>query len=113
MLNEASEARRWQVVNLGQPGFNSSQAATRAIAFLENDSRPVRAVLFNAGKNNEHNLTAARILPREVRELGLRASVAYLLSNSRAFRFGQITLSRLDALRKKPTASWRRSVTGW
>ncbi|MCZ7586427.1 MAG: hypothetical protein M5R36_25580 [Deltaproteobacteria bacterium] len=93
--------RRWQVLNYGHPGFNSSQAANRALNFLWTDERPLHAVIFNAGKNNEHNLADARVLPDDVRHLGMGAAIAHLLADSRAFRFGQITLSRLEALTDK------------
>jgi len=95
-LRESHRRMRFAVVNVGRAGFNSSQAANRAAEVMAQLPRRPTLIIFNAGKNNEHNFTDARILPDEARKMNRLDQFKYLLAHSRAFRLGQITVSRLQ-----------------
>jgi lysophospholipase L1-like esterase len=95
-LRESRHRTRIAVVNVGRSGFNSSQAADRAADFMAHMPRRPTLIIFNAGKNNDHNFTDARILPDEARKMSRLDQFKYLLAHSRAFRLGQITVSRLQ-----------------
>jgi len=94
-LRESHRRTRFAVVNLGHAGFNSSQAANRVVDFIAHMPRRPTVIIFNAGKNNDHDFSDARILPEEARGMNRIDQFKYLLANSRAFRLGQITVSRL------------------
>ena len=96
LLNKQDRARTWQVVNLGMPGNNSSQTLQMVKGYLTADYTRPRLVIFCAGSNNEHNFANARIIPADLAGRGNKAWVKYLLANSRLFRMGQITVSRLE-----------------
>ena len=97
LLNHADPSHFYQVLNAGVPGHNSSQT----LSMLEQQlatGPPPDLVLWLSGKNNDHNLTDAYFLPDEVKGLGQRGKVSYLLENSRALRLGRITVRRLEKL---------------
>lgn len=96
-LNAKDPQRRYQVLNLGVSGYNTSQAADRAINLLETVPRLPNVLLFCAGFNNMWNLEGASILPQEIREKSQKKSWEYLLAHSRAFKLTQITAARLAA----------------
>ncbi len=99
ILNQRGNERVYQVINLGHSGFNSSQAANEAVRYLTHRTVDIPVtIIFNAGRNNSHNLTDARIVPEQLRTQGVKRQVDYLFAKSRAFRFGQITMSRLEHL---------------
>lgn len=97
-LNDVDRSRRYRVVNLGRAGDNSSEAVDRALEFLRATPRQPDAIVFNAGKNNDHNLRHARIFPEIEDTNDYRVWAKHLLSNSRAVRLSQLTWSRLEAL---------------
>ncbi|MDP8224388.1 MAG: SGNH/GDSL hydrolase family protein [Candidatus Lernaella stagnicola] len=101
LLNESRGGRITRVINLGLGGQNSSEAADSVLAFLEHTPRAPVAIIFNAGKNNDHNLRRARIAPELVHEGDYRDWARYLLSESRAFRLSQITVRRLEGLARE------------
>lgn len=94
-LRESHRRARFAVINLGHAGFNSSQAANHAADFVAHMPRRPTLIIFNAGKNNDHDFSDARILPEEARGMSRVDQFKYLLANSRAFRLGQITVARL------------------
>ncbi|MCB1154847.1 SGNH/GDSL hydrolase family protein [bacterium] len=98
LLNDQRPCDRYRVVNLGHAGYNSSQTVNDAQAYMDENRSPPEIVIFNAGRNNDHNFTDARIIPEEHRFRGVRGVLRHLLSESRAHRFGQITVSRLKSL---------------
>jgi len=97
-LSETHPGLVFAVVNLGHAGDNSSQAVNRVLKFMKDMPRRPNLIIFNAGKNNDHNFAEARILPAEVGRLNMSEQIKYLLANSRAFRLGQISVSRLQQL---------------
>ncbi len=94
-LRQSHPRTRFAVVNLGRAGDNSSQAADRLMEFIDQMPRRPYLIVFNAGKNNDHRFTDARILPAEARNLTRFQQYEYLLANSRALQLGEVTISRL------------------
>jgi len=97
-LQETYPGKRFAVVNLGKAGNNSSQAVNRVLEFMKEMSQPPQLIIFNAGKNNDHNFAEARFLPQDINSLDISWQIKYLLANSRAFRLGQVSVSRLRQL---------------
>lgn len=102
LLAERDPSRRFVVHNLGFPGNNSSQSVDAVLERLPRLERAPDVVILNAGKNNPHNFTNARILPEEARSLSPDVWINYLARNSRALRFGVVTARRLEHLHKSP-----------
>jgi lysophospholipase L1-like esterase len=107
LLDHIDPARRYAVVNLGLAGCNSSEAANRALEFMRRSPRAPDLVIFEAGKNNDHNFKDARIFPELAASRDYREWARYLLSNSRAFRLSQITYRRLEELSHNPNPTLR------
>jgi hypothetical protein len=103
-LNQKDGGRRFQVINVGYSGFNTSQAADAVVNYIRSTPVRLHAVLFCAGTNNPHNMKDARVLPDYVRHLRPKSLMRYLLANSRAFRLGQITVSRVEQLVTQATS---------
>lgn len=93
-----------RVHNIGLAGNNSSQAVDAVAAFIRQTGVAPDVVLFNAGKNNPHNFTNVRMLPEDIRGESRAIQAQYLLRNSRAFRFGTLTVARLDRLSRRTGA---------
>lgn len=98
LLNASDPSHAYQVINIGQSGFNSSQAVNRVLAYLEKGDVQPDIVIFCAGGNNDHNFMEARFLPEDVARMSLRHRLSYLLAESRAYRLGQITIGRIRTL---------------
>jgi lysophospholipase L1-like esterase len=86
------------VINLGRSGDNSSQAAKRLLRYLDDEALQPNLVIFCAGANNDHNLSEARFLPRDVSQMGLAMRLNHLLAESRSYRLSQNTLKRIRGL---------------
>ncbi len=98
LLNTSDPSRTYQVINIGQSGFNSSQAVNRVLEYLEKGDVQPELVIFCAGGNNDHNFIEARFLPDEIAGMSLRHRFSHLLSESRAYRLGQITIGRIRGI---------------
>lgn len=98
LLNASDPEKSVQVINLGRSGDNSSQAAKRLLGYLEGAARPPDLVIFCAGANNDHNLSEATFLPREIAQMGLSLRLNHLLSESRSYRLSQNTVKRVRGL---------------
>jgi lysophospholipase L1-like esterase len=99
-LNAVNPAKRYQVINLGVSGFNTSEAADRTIEFLRKTPRKPDFVIFSGGFNNAWNLKGASILPDEIRRKGNIAAWEYVLARSQTYKLSQVAGARLAALRR-------------
>jgi lysophospholipase L1-like esterase len=86
------------IVNLGKAGSNSSEAVERVLSFIEQSKMSPDLVIFQAGKNNDHNFRHASIFSDVAMNDNFMDWAKYLLSNSRTFRLSQISLMRLSDL---------------
>lgn len=101
LLNASDPERGYQVVNVGRAGNNSTQAVNRLLAYLKSAVAKPDLVIFCAGANNDHNLSEARFLPKEVAKMGFSMRLNFLLAESRAYRLSQNTLKRIRRLLKE------------
>lgn len=97
-LQTADPARRYQALNLSAGGFNTSEAVSGAIEFLQRSERVPDILLFLAGYNNIWNLRQAAVLPEDERRRSRHRQYEFLLANSRSYRFGLVTVARLRQL---------------
>ena len=98
LLNARDRARRYQVVNQGVPGFNSSQTLNRLREILEGPYEKPQLVLVCVGKNNDHNFRDARFWAEEgLGQATPRQQAAHLLEQSRVYQLGKITRRNLEA----------------
>jgi len=102
MLRRAYPQNQIAVINIGRAGYNSTQAAESVAGFRQSCKCRTQIVIFNAGKNNDHNFAHAHFLPDEMAEMTLSEHIKYLLANSRTFRLGQVTVDRLRRLSQQP-----------
>ena len=97
ILELANPKVGWMVSNRGVPGFNSSQALAKVREQFASQDQ-IDLVLLCVGTNNDHNLTDATFLPQELIGKAPTLQWSYLFRNSRTFRLGQISLSRMKEL---------------
>jgi lysophospholipase L1-like esterase len=97
ILRTANPDIGWYVNNAGVPGNNSSQALALVRQRLAKKPFP-KLVLMTAGTNNDHNLTQATFLPKELKTEAPYRQWQYLFRNSRTFRLGQVTAQRIGDL---------------
>ncbi len=97
ILEKANPDIGWVIFNEGVAGYNSSQALLKVVEFFK-DEYPPNLVLMCAGTNNNHNLTAATFLPKELRNQKPRLQWAYLFRNVRTYRLGQVTFARIKKI---------------
>lgn len=95
LLAQRYPASRIQVVNLGDSGANSTQTAAALLRFYDKSARRPQIVIFQAGKNNDHNFIDAHVADQNLTPEQWRIALAH----SRAFRLLQIARSRLQDLK--------------
>lgn len=94
----------FQVVNLGKNGSNSSEAVNRVLDFLEKSKKTPDLVIFQCGKNNDHNFHEATYF-QEIPFSDDRVEwTKYFLSRSRTYQLSQITVDRLKRVIRGETA---------
>ncbi|MFC1890615.1 SGNH/GDSL hydrolase family protein [Thermodesulfobacteriota bacterium] len=102
ILEESDPDRRYRVVNLGQAGSNSSESVDRVLEFIAESQAAPDLVIFQAGKNNEHNFRNASIFEGVKLNDNPRLWAEHLLANMRIFRLSKITVRRLRQIIHDP-----------
>lgn len=103
LLNNAYSEPGYRVINEGYSGDNSSQSVERLINRLEENAEFIDLVIFSSGKNNEHQLTRASFLPKEIRE-EMDRIFPYLLEKKDFYHFSSKTVLNLKSLNRKGIA---------
>ncbi|MDP8257111.1 MAG: SGNH/GDSL hydrolase family protein [Candidatus Alcyoniella australis] len=99
VLNERAGMQGFAVLNLGQPGHNSSDALLELESFIEQSPVKPDLLVLCVGKNNMNSLRNASILPEHVREMSLPERLDYMLAHSGAYRISKMTIQRFRELR--------------
>jgi len=110
LLNNEDRAHGYRISKLGGWNCNSSEAANLVVQ-AANGPLHYAVVVFSAGKNNEHVLREASVLPSPIREADFRAKMQYLLQEKSRFRWSDTTkqhLSRLYALPGGPSQDYQK-----
>ncbi|MBZ0272480.1 hypothetical protein K8I61_10615 [bacterium] len=97
LIHQERPDLRTSVINVGRPGYNSSQALN-ALKDYFLARWPTDLVLVGGGGNNEQNLSDATILDGDIARAPDRAKLAHLLSHSRAYKLSWIARTRIRQL---------------
>lgn len=87
-----------RVANIGEAGYNTSQAVDRLGNVIEKTGRYPDLVIFTAGYNNIWNFQKAWFIPEDIQGRQLDQQLRYLLAKSANYRLGVITLERMRQL---------------
>jgi len=82
-------------INMGVPGYNSSETLQSMQEALERHPGRIDMVIFEAGRNNGLSFRKATVLPPDFSELPWHEQARFLLTDSKAYRLGQLAELRI------------------
>jgi len=97
VLERSCPGTRFRAVNAGVPGYNSSEALLAMQEALEAHPGRIDWVVFEAGRNNGLSFRKATVLPPDFSERPWHEQARFLLTNSKAYRLGQLAELRIRA----------------
>lgn len=98
LLNNNDPDHGYEVLNLGHPFYNSSQAVNVILKTIKETKQYPDVIIFNAGKNNDHNLEEATLLPESVRLADFETKLKYLLKEQRKLQLSTKSVNNIHKL---------------
>lgn len=98
LLNRDHPDHGYAVDIQGSGGINSSMAVNRILETIQKDGTQPGIVIFNAGKDNEHNIQEATFFPQKLRIAPFSDQLRHLSEQADSLKLGLTTRARIEDL---------------